>query len=298
MVKYIPRILFCVILIYILLILLNTSSTEKKILYGLLKNVDFWTVTHHPVEYDIGISKYLTAPLYFDKNRLTKVSDGEIVNAYCFTKPYAKIQRQLQSKMFWNEYLPKNGINVPKLSATTNPHVTYHHINPEKEYISKPEYGTGGDGIKLIRGKDIKPTDLNHLIQDKIGSCEYNGARTYRVVTTYDGEVLVIYEFKNGEKITSNVMKGATVVERVDVPEIEQTVEELCKLHTRDFSFCFSIGWDLMVDCEDKDPTYTDVYVLEGNWPSGLYGNDVNKNDKFIEMVNKKAKPFYTLNNI
>ena len=75
----------------------------------------------------------------------------------------------------------------------------YHHINPDKEYISKPEYGTGGDGIKLIRGKDIKPTDLNHLIQDKIGSCEYNGARTYRVVTTYDGEVLVIYEFKNGE---------------------------------------------------------------------------------------------------
>jgi|TARA_B110000914_G_scaffold226491_1_gene252134 glutathione synthase/RimK-type ligase-like ATP-grasp enzyme len=200
--------------------------------------------------------------------------------------------------MFWNEYLPKNGINVPKLSATTNPHVIYHHINPDKEYISKPEYGTGGDGIKLIRGKDIKPTDLNHLIQDKIGSCEYNGARTYRVVTTYDGEVLVIYEFKNGEKITSNVMKGATVVERVDVPEIEQTVEELCKLHTRDFNFCFSIGWDLMVDCEDKDPTYTDVYVLEGNWPSGLYGNDVNKNDKFIEMVNKKAKPFYTLNNI
>jgi len=53
-----------------------------------------------------------------------------------------------------------------------------------------------------------------------------------------------------------------------------------------------------MVDCEDKEPTFTDVYVLEGNWPSGIFGDTINKNDKFIEMVNGKAQSFYKLKDL
>jgi hypothetical protein len=279
-----------VLLLYVILVLINTNSIEKKMLYTLIKNGDFKNVSQHPVEYDIGIGKYLTAPLYFDRNRLTKVSYGELFNAYCFTKPYAKVQQELQSKLFWDEYLPRNGINVPKLYATTNPLRVYEDIDPEKEYISKPEYGTTGNGIKIVRGEEIRPTETNHLIQEKIGSCGYDGSRTFRVITTYDGEVLVIYEFKNDDKITSNTAKGGTSRIRTDVPEIVETVEKLRTLHVRDFDFCFSIGWDLMVDCDD-------VYVLEGNWPSGLYGK-VNNNDEFIEKVKRKANRFYALNNI
>lgn len=279
-----------VLLLYILLILVNTNGIEKKMLYTLIKDGDFGSVSQHPVEYDIGIGKYLTAPFYFDRNRLTKVSDGELFNAYCFTKPYAKMQRDLQSKIFWDMYLPQNGINVPRLYATTQPFEVYEDIDPNKEYVSKPEYGTTGNGIKIVRGEDIRPTETNHLIQEKIGSCDYDGSRTFRVITTYDGEVLVIYEFKNDDKITSNVAKGGSSQVRTDVPEIKETVEKLRTLHVRDFDFCFTIGWDLMVDCDN-------VYVLEGNWPSGLYG-DINKNDEFIEKVKRKASRFYALNNI
>jgi hypothetical protein len=218
-------------------------------------------------------------------------------NAYCFTKPYAKVQEKLQSKMFWNEYLPKNGINVPKLNATTNPYKEYDSIDPDRDYISKPEFGTAGDGIKIVKGRDVKPSGINYLIQDKIGSCGYNGARSYRVVTTYDGDVLARYEFKNDETITSNMTgsKNGIAVEHDTIPEIEDVIHKLCKLHKRDFNFCFSIGWDFMVECEDKDPAFPDVYVLEGNWPSGMFGSTLNRNDQFIEMVNKKARTFYKI---
>lgn len=284
------RYLLIFLFIYVLLFIINTNDVEKKMVYQLMMHGDYEHVSQHPVEYDVGIKKYLMAPFYFDKNRLTKVSDGELFNAYCFTKPYAQIQQDLQSKMFWNEYLPQNEIKVPKLYATTQPFRMYENIDPEKEYISKPEYGTTGNGVKIVQWGDIRPTETNHLIQEKIGSCGYDGSRTFRVITTYDGEVLVIYEFKNDDKITSNVMKGGTSRARTDVPEIQETVEKLRTLHVRDFDFCFTIGWDLMVDCDD-------VYVLEGNWPSGLYGH-VNKNDAFIEKVKRKAKRFYALNNI
>ncbi|MBP04670.1 MAG: hypothetical protein CMA72_07810 [Euryarchaeota archaeon] len=294
------RVVFVSVMLYITLLLINTNSLEKKMMYTLLNDADWWTITHHSVKYDPGLINYIQSPFYFDRNRLTKVSRGQIYDAYCFTKPYAKIQEQMQSKMFWNEYLPNNGINVPKLYATTKPYKLYDFIEPDDEYVSKPEFGTAGSGIKLIRGKDVKSTETNHLIQAKIGSCGYDGARSYRVVTTYDGEVLVMYEFKSDETITSNISSNerATAEEKTEVPEIERTVKELCRLHARDFDFCFSIGWDLMVDCEDGDPTYSDVYVLEGNWPSGIFGDTINRNDKFINMVNEKARKFYKLSGL
>lgn len=283
MLKYLLIFLF----IYVLLFIMNTNEVDKKILYQLMMYGDYRQVSQHPVEYDVGISKYLLAPFYFDKNRLMKVSDGELVNAYCFTKPYAKIQQTLQSKMFWNEYFPQNDINVPKLYATTKPFHIYDDLDPNKEYISKPEFGTTGNGIKVVKGGDVKPTESNHLIQEKIESCGYDGSRTYRVITSHDGEVLVIYEFKNDENIVSNLMNGGSSKIQTDVPEIAATVEKLRTLHVRDFDFCFTIGWDLMVDCDG-------VYALEGNWPSGLYGGDINRNDTYIDRVRAKAKKFYS----
>lgn len=283
MLKY----LFIFLFLYVLLFIMNTNEVDKKILYQLVMYGDYRHVSQHPVEYDVGISKYLLAPFYFDKNRLMKVSDGELVNAYCFTKPYAKIQQTLQSKMFWNEYFPKNDLNAPKLYATTKPFHIYDDLDPNKEYISKPEFGTTGNGIKVVKGRDVKPTESNHLIQEKIASCGYDGSHTFRVITAHDGEIIAIYEFKSEDTVISNLAKGATSTLHSKVPpEIEDTVEKLRQLHVRDFDFCFTIGWDLMVDCDG-------VYVLEGNWPCGLYGH-VNKNDTYIERVKAKANKFYS----
>lgn len=282
--------LFTSLFIYLVLFIVNTDDIDKKMMYHLAMNGDYTRVYNHPVKWDAGIHNYLLTPFYFDKNGIMKKSNGEIINAYCFTKPYARTQQLLQSKMFWNSYLPHNDINVPKLYATTSPYNIYTDIDPEKEYISKPEYGTIGNCIKIVKGKDVKPTKNNQLIQEKIRSCGYDGARSFRVITTYDGEVIVVYEFKNDNNIVSNLHKSGISKLVTYNPEIKDMVEKLRRLHARDFDFCFTIGWDLMVDCDD-------VYVLEGNWPCGLFGG-INKNDEFIERIKTKARKFYALNNI
>ena len=286
------------LLIYLFLLVLNTNHIEKKMIYTLLTNGDFNNISKHPVPYKPKYLEFFTAPFYFDKNRLTKVTDGELINAYCFTTKYAKTQQLMQSKMFWNDYFIENDIKVPTLYATTKPFEVHKTIVADEEYICKPEYGTTGEGVSLILGKDIKQTDVNNLIQQKVNSCEYNGSRTFRVITMYDGDVLAIYEFKNDDKVVSNLFKGGTaricgttICDDIqDNHKIQDTIDKLRELHKRDFNFAFSIGWDLMLDCDG-------AYVLEGNWPSGLYGNRKNKDD-FIEEIKPKAEKFYLLNNI
>ena len=284
------QVLFTFLFIYLVLFIVNTDDIDKKMMYHLAMNGDYARMYHHPVKWDVGIGNYLVAPFYFDRNRIMKISNGNFINAYCFKKRYARTQQLLQNKMFWNSYLPHNDIKVPKLYATTSPYNIYADIDPEKEYISKPEYGTIGNCIKIVKGKDVKPTKNNQLIQEKIGSCGYDGARSYRVITTYDGEVFAVYEFKNDNKIVSNKSQGGTAKVVKRNPEIKDMVEKLRRLHARDFDFCFTIGWDLMVDCDD-------VYVLEGNWPSGLFIN-ANKNESCIERIKTKARKFYALNNL
>jgi len=274
-----------ILFIYILLFLVNTNHNEKRMIYKLLTDGDFNSVSKHPVPYSPNYFKYFTAPFYFDRNRLTKITDGEIFNAYCFTTKYSKTQQLIQSKMFWNDYFTQNDIRVPKLYATTSPFKLYNTLLPDEEYICKPEYGTTGDNVSLILGKDVKPTEVNTLIQQKVNSCEYDGSRTFRVITTYDGEILAIYEFRNGNNIVSNIVKGGTFQIYKDTQKLEETINKLQNLHTRDFNFAFSIGWDLMLDCDG-------VYVLEGNWPSGLLGNRDDK-DEFIKEIKHKFEEFY-----
>lgn len=271
--------------IYILLFLINTNHIEKRMIFKLLTDGDFNSVSKHPVPYSPKYFQYFTAPFYFDRNRLTKITDGEIFNAYCFTTKYAKTQQLIQSKMFWNDYFTQNDIRVPKLYATTSPFKLYNTLLPDEEYICKPEYGTTGNDISLILGKDVKPTEVNTLIQQKVNSCEYDGSKTFRVITTYDGELLVIYEFRNDNNIVSNPIKGGTSQIYKDTQKLEETINKLQNLHTRDFNFAFSIGWDLMLDCDG-------VYVLEGNWPSGLFGNRDDK-DEFIKEIKPKFEEFY-----
>lgn len=271
---------------YAVLFMINTNHVEKRMIYALLTDGDWNTVSTHPVSFTPNYVEYLTAPLYFDKNRLTKVSHGEIFNAYCFTTRYAKIQQRMQSKLFWNEYFTRNGLRVPTLYATTHPFEVMTPMEPDTTYICKPEYGTTGNDISLVRGADVRPTDVNMLIQQKVNSCDYDGSRTFRVITTYDGDLLIAYEFRNDDTIVSNLVKGSTSRTCEDIPrEIEETVRTLRALHARDFTFAFSIGWDIMLDCDG-------TYVLEGNWPSGLFGDRKNT-DAFIEDIMVRVDAFH-----
>lgn len=276
------------VLAYAMLFLINTSHLEKRMVYALMTDGDWRTVSTHPVSFTPKYFEYLTAPLYFDGDRLTKITDGELFNAYCFTTRYAKTQRVMQSKLFWNEYFPRNGLRVPTLYATTHPFEVVTPLDPDTTYIRKPEYGTTGDDISLIEGRDVGPTEgVNMLVQQKVNSCDYEGSRTFRVITTYDGDLLALYEFRNDDKIISNMVKGGSSRVLDDLPpELEKTARTLRALHARDFTFAFSIGWDVMLDCDG-------AYVLEGNWPSGLFGNREDRDAFLKHVVKPKAEQFY-----
>lgn len=288
--------LMYLLLIYILLFILTISHFERKLMYdfvtqgGVRNSMNVSEYTNNTIV-GKGILKVLLSPFYLDKYKFTKISDGTILNSYCYHDKYFEKQREMSSKMFWNDYFVENGIKTPQLYATTNPFILYKNILPDEEYIAKPNYGLQGTGIHVIKGEDVKPTESTYLIQEKIHSCEYEGGRSFRVVTTYDGEILSIEELRNDTKITSNGVTGGKVKMCTtdmcgEYEKLREPIQKLCELHKRDFGFCFCIGWDLMVDCND-------AYAIEGNWPPGLFNNKGELPQSFYELFTQKAKKFY-----
>ena len=296
-----------VVLLYVLLFVLSTNHLEKKMVYKCTANggfKNFFSIPQYQTDVGTGIKEVFLAPFHFDNNKLTKISQGTMFNLYSFSDDYFEKQMKMSGKMFWNDYFNENGIKTPKLYATTNPFQVYDHIFPDKEYIAKPEYGFQGIGIHLIKGREVKPTKDNYLIQEKVQACDYDGALSYRVVTTYDGDVVTVYEQKNDKNVTSNSLNsfeptatkvrlcGTSMCEDVrDKDNLNAVIDKLKNLHKRDFAFCFSIGWDLMLDCEH-------VYVLEGNWPSAIFGRRPDADEFLNDVIKPKAEKFYALSSI
>ena len=289
-----------IILVYLLLFVINMSQFERSVLYKFIINGGLKNVRNQP-EYqnDVvgnGLKDALLSPFYIDRHKFAKITLGTLFNMYSFHDRYFERQREINGKMFWNDYFSKNGIKTPKLYATTNPYHVYEPVLPDREYIAKPEYGLQGLGVQIVKGEDVKATEHNFLIQEKIDSCNYDGARSFRVVTSFDGELLFIKEIRNDGKITSNEASGGTM--RVcesdmcgEYNKIHKIVNRLRSLHVRDFDYCFCIGWDLLLDCND-------VYVIEGNVPTTLFGKKYELADEFYDNLVPKAKKFYALNNI
>jgi len=158
-----------------------------------------------------GFKDILLSPFYYHRHKITKISDGILLNFYCYHDKYFEKCREMSRKMFWNDYFNENGVKTPKVYATTKPYQVYQPILPNAEYISKPEHGLRGIGIRVIKRNEKRPTENNHLIQEKIDACGHKGGRSFRVVTTYDGELVSVEELKNDNKLTSKGTKDGNV---------------------------------------------------------------------------------------
>ena len=285
-----------VVLLYVLLFILNMSHFERTILYkffthGGLKNIrSVSEFDNEGVSYGTTVKDVLLSPFCMDRHKISKLTGGTILNFYSYHDEYFNKRREMGSKLFWNDCFSKNGIKTPKVFGTTKPLTLYEPINPDEMYISKPVNGIQGVGVKLVKGEDIKVTEDNRLIQERIKTCNHEGARSFRAVTTYDGTLLSVEELKSDAIISNHAGGGTTKMCDDDMcgeyEKLHKPIKQLRDLHKRDFGFCFCIGWDLVVDCEE-------AYVLEGNWPNGLFDKNDDIADEFYDTVKPMAKEFY-----
>lgn len=77
------------------------------------------------------------------------------------TAPYLKTIEILTNKKNMHDFLNKNEIPTPKLYSIDN-------IDNKTEYVVKPIEGFGSNGVKIMRGEEIKKINLeNNIIQEK-----------------------------------------------------------------------------------------------------------------------------------
>ena len=201
------------------------------------------------------------------------------VNMYFFNKH--KLNIKYESKKFWNKFLIANNILTPKIYNKND-------ILLEKEYIIKPNIGIHGNNIEIKKVWDIE-FNKRFLVQELLKDNYVNCARSFRIITIYDGTCLIIYELKNKYKNTSNINSGGickylnlnnSFLSKDETIKIKNMKNKLCKLHKYKLNNIFSIGWDIMFNKKK-------LYVLEGNvrLPGILLTTQNNYN--YFEYYNK-----------
>ena len=187
-----------------------------------------------------------------------------------------QVVSDMNNKLIWWKVFTTEGISTP-LTVMYNAHGRTHQVGeiaPNKLYIKKPIDGGCGGGIVSVAGSDIPHiTDTNYLIQEKISDCSKKSARHFRVVTVIDDDQTPInlIELTAEGGIVSNHAAGASVLQCGarcpgttfnEQEALDKMIGQLIRLHHNRFRNMFSIGWDVMVACEETDTT---AYCLEGN---------------------------------
>jgi hypothetical protein len=186
------------------------------------------------------------------------------------------------SKLFWYNTFAANEIPQPTLHASCIDGVLQVYSDDESttDYIRKPDVGSLGMGVERVTecGECIQGYDW--ICQERVPSC---GPYTqhYRVVTLWDGRLFSVSVMTSSVigSVTSNLHQGGTSEMLCfgdscsgvfpTLPTVLQiTVRKLMRLHNDQFSVVFSIGWDVIVSC-DQDENPTEAAVLEGNLKNG-----------------------------
>ena len=156
-------------------------------------------------------------------------------------------------------------------------------MNDEKmmgdtNYIQKPINAGLGYNVKLINNIP-KCDNEDWIIQPFLKDCDSKYSQHYRIITMYN-KLYIIYKFTstNIKKIASNYAQGATtelMYFKKEVKNLDKNIYDIFNksldLHKKEFSKCFSIGWDVILHCDkfnNKIP-----YVLEGNFMHVVWSN-------------------------
>ena len=161
-----------------------------------------------------------------------------------------------------------------------------------------------GTNVEKIKGNKILKTlenQDNRIVQELLKDCYATGeARHFRFITLYDGTKFNIAELNSNKKVMSNHGQGGITINcknfncdslnNKQQKELNKMMEQLSKIHKDKFSVVFSIGWDIMLNCERGDKIK--AYCLEGNLIHSTWFYPENVDEKLRRDYIKEAEKF------
>ena len=302
------------ILIYVLLYtnaIVKLDSIDKKAVYYSIKHNNKFIFIPLKLSQKIKYFSNMLSLPFHNKEYLSYFSEGVFYSAIEMDK-FPKLFETGDSKIFWYYFFKKNNIKTPKLYMyhEKNKIKRLHTTNPNKYYVIKPIRGGCGIGVKKVKGNEAIRECYNNdniLVQSFMQDYKYTKARHFRFISLYNGEAFLLYKLSqlDNNKISSNHTNGAQVelcqnykcgeLTFFENTELQKIIKKLCQIHQHNFSKVFSIGWDIMLTCNNKN---INCYLLEGNFSPScwFYPDLIPKED--IQNFKKKKYLFVENNNL
>ena len=236
-----------------------------------------------------------------------KTSELGYIN-YLFNK-YNSPTMISESKIYWYFFCKKHKINHPKLYFIKQNNIVYefNKINTNNYYIKKPLLGIQGKDIEKISGRNVRNilrSQDDILIQEMLyDKYSKSRARHFRLISSFDGEVMFLYELSTNDSIRSNLFaNGANVnditsqylynnthLSKHEYQKIQKMTNKLLNIHKEYLPHLFSIGWDIMFGNNETYLLEGNVYghsVILGECDKNLIKNYLNKSDIFYKNLN------------
>lgn len=303
--KNLLKILELIVILYILAFFL-LNNIQKRIYIEALKNYSLLLSVYEKfdqykiIDYTIVTSMLLVYPFVANIQWL----GGSMVANYLFILTNrdkgSKFIRNIESKYTWKKLFLENNIPTNKvILAKENGVIIYSDNNAIKtqpnnsEFIIKPLYGERGYGIEKGTLDELLKMDYNNFIIEEFNSdcfIKKDHFRKFRINTLYNGKLMMVKEVKTTNPIVSSSDKLNEISIRIcpnhecdflskeEIRILEKATASLSNLHKEKLPYCFTIGWDIMLTCENDDK----FLAIEGNNAHGMVG--INKKDFYAEM--------------
>lgn len=260
------------------------------------------------VEFLVRLFKKLSIP-FGNQDTYDKNFKGLLISGIYFNRLNID-NSKFCDKLYWYDMFNKHKINTPEIYLHINEagkQIQRKHINNNDMYIAKPLRGTVGIGMHIMSGSEVsKFNNKNYIVQRLLVDCNISktNSRCYRYVTLYDGKKFILIErVKHNSKVSTNPdIRNVCYYNHCDNlsdaqnKEMMRITNQLANLHKTEYDNVFSIGWDIMIDCDGKN---FKMYALEGNVYHDTYIFEfTNQNKQFIEAYKKEALKFYKMHNL
>lgn len=266
-------------------------------------NIEIYKVI---MNYTHLILKFLCIP-FCESTYFASLSRGGCYGAvFHYTEPI--LTEKMEKKIYWAYIFSRYNINYPLTFLYKNNEKIYKFkkIIHEDYYIAKPNRGGLGFNVNRIKGSDVEEYCRLHnniIIQQSLMDC-VGHPKHFRYTTLHDGSDfnIYIYEKKDSNSVATSGYGKSNVVlcplqkcpklNKMESLAIKTICKQLQSLHKELYSSIFSIGWDIMLNC-DKGHN-TKAYVLEGNVNHSAWAGEPSDKKKILEYK-KKLKKFLNI---